>query len=368
MFKFKKFTTFSVIVGLTFALGSISLQKPNLPAKQYRSSGIQTLFQTARTSFKFNNAKAGIVAASQTDMIRGLYMLINGPGSNGYPAAFTGSPDNGLLGVIRQITGEDALGGGLSSAGYSKCAMVPSTGETSMTEDDGSVFRMVFSTPIGTIPTGYTGAGETYDKRVVVQYNGTTFMNIEFNCDTNVGWVRFNEHDASPARNIEAYWDTESATATKLEMYMHYEAGVSTDNGNEYFTAKFETATDNKFKYWIVRSVADSSSGTSGFRAAAYGDSSTRVVNGFLLYKAGAITDTTTDHTDNNNVTTIGAVECLDFDTSGNGTTNIDGDCASMTLDTAGAPISDGGDGFSIYWAGDTSNGMKNDMTALVDP
>ncbi len=352
---------------LIVSLSMLQLQSPRHPARQYLSGNLQGLLQLARQTVTINQASAGILDEAGGEMantIRFLYMLINGPGDNGYPTGMDG-PDGGFLGMIREITGPTALGGGLANGGYTNCTDLPSTGETSMT-DMGGTFRMVFGTPTKTVPSGYTGAGSTFEKRVTVQFDGTTFMNIEFNCNTNVGWLRFNEPGQSTSRNIEVYWDTESSTASKLELYMFYETGLDTAYGNEYFVAKFATEADNKYKFWIVRSVDKTgTSNDEGFRAAAYGDATNNVVNAYIKWVQN-ITDTTTDHNDNGLISS-GDVECLDVSNPLSITSSTA--CGSLTLDaTAGSPIIDSGDGFSISWAADTTNGLKADMSAIVDP
>ncbi len=369
MYLRNKISKFTLLAVLTLSLGMIDVHTPKIPAQQYMSNNLQGLLQLSRQSISFNQvyASGDILAANGGTMaqqIRFLYMLINGPGSNGYPTGLSG-PDDGLLGLIRQITGPDALGGGLANGGYTVCSDIPSAGETSMTDASGT-YRMVFATPVKTVPSGYTGAGNAFDKRVVIQFDGTTFMNIEFNCDANVGWIRFNEPGSSPARNIEAYWDTESNSAAKLELYMHYEAGLGSSWGNEYFVAKFATEANNKYKFFITRSV--DKTGTSddeGFRAAAYGDTSSNAVNAYVLFVSN-ITDTTTNHSDNSSIGT-GDVTCLDVSTPASIVASTA--CGSLALDSsAGAPIIDAGDGFTISWVADTTNGMKGDITALVDP
>lgn len=44
--------------------------------------------------------------------------------------------------------------------------------------------------------------------------------------------------------------------------------------------------------------------------------------------------------------------------------------CSSASLDLdadGGAPIIDTGDGFTIAWVADTTNGMTNDMTTIAE-
>lgn len=360
---------FSKLLGTATLVLALSMLDMSMKPKTAFQTG-NDLAQFVNRISVFNEAQASILdenGGAMANHIRFMYMLINGPGANGYPDGMDG-PEDGFLGMIRDITGPDALGGGLLEAGYSSCSDVPTTGNYSMTDDEGT-FKMYFETPVKTIPTGYTDAGATFDRRVVVQFDGTTFMNIEFNCDSTVGWMRMSMGDtgmvSGTLREIEVYYDTETAADAHLELYMTYEPGTDSSNGNEYFIAKFETLSSSTYKFWIIRSV-DADSGDNGFRAAAYGDSSTDVVNAYMKF-ASAITDTSTDHTDNGTIST-GDVACIDYSAPASATDGGSG-CASLTLDsTAGSPISDSSDGFSISWAGDTTNGLKADMTALAEP
>ena len=303
--------------------------------------------------------------------IRFMYFLINGAPNNTYPTGMSG-PEGGFLGMIRGITGPKALGGGLKTAGYSACTDIPATGNASMTDTDGT-FKMYFETPIKIIPTGYTGANGTtkFEKRVTVQHNGTTFMNIEFNCANTVGWMRMAMGDSGVSsgtlRHIEVYYDTQVSTNAKLELYMTNEPGVGSTNGNEYFVAKFQTMTSSTYKFWIIRSQ-NKTGAINGFRSAAYGDTSSKSINAFMMFESTTLDNTTTHHNDNGNITAAGGgdVQCINYTTPG---TPVAGSgCGSLTLTDAGAPIIDAADGLSIKWAADTTNGLKNDMTALAQP
>jgi len=299
--------------------------------------------------------------------IRFMYFLINGA-PNGYPAGMDG-PEGGFLGMIRQITGPTALGGGLREAGYSVCTDIPATGNASMVEEGNGTYKMFFETPQKTIPAGYTGAGSTFEKRVVVQFDGTTFFNIEFNCATSIGWIRMNMGESNPTagvqRNIEVYYDTQDSANAKLELYMVNEPGLTT--GNEYFAAKFQTLSSSTFKFWIVRSQ-NKTGNIFGFRASVHGDTGSKNLNAFFLSESSSLNDTSTNHTDNNDITAAsgGDIQCLDYsapDTPVAGT-----GCSSLGLTDAGAPVNDSAGGFSISWTGDTSNGLKNKMTAVAQP
>ncbi len=309
-------------------------------------------------------AKAQTVM-DQADWMRFMYWLINGPPGGSYPAGFDG-PEGGFLGMIRELTGPTALGGGLSDAGYTECTDIPSTGSATMV--DRGTFVMTFSTPQQTIPAGWPNAGGNYEKRVVVTFDGTTFMDIEFSCSSTAGWLRFfepNEPSAS-ARHIETYYDTTDSDNTRLELYMYYHpaSGALTD---EYFIAKFVTEVGNTYKLWITRSAYQA--GWSGFRTAIYGNTALTgpgaggVASAFILQEQGTVDDAGTAVTADNDDVTLGDIDCMDFN---GGSTALDGTTTcttnSLTLSEAGAPILAPAGDFSIDWVADS---LQGSMTVL---
>jgi hypothetical protein len=300
--------------------------------------------------------------------IRFMYWVINGPPGGSYPPGRGGPPD-GLLGLIREITGPDALGGGLMSVGYTSCTSLPSSGSVSITETEGT-FTITFGTPTKTIPAGWPGAGESYEKKVTVDLDGTTFLDIEFNCATEAGWMRFFEpgKTQATARNIELYFDTTDTNDTKLELYMYYEPNGSDSEmpelTNEYFIAKFDTDANNVYKIWITR-TAEESGTQSGFRITIHGSTSLApggLAKAHMLYKE-SYTDSSTDVTSDTDNITTGDIDCVDFNDGGDpldgGTTCDDN---GLTLSEAGAPIIDPSGDFSINWVAST---LKSKMSSL---
>ncbi|HAZ13732.1 MAG: hypothetical protein A2X86_16630 [Bdellovibrionales bacterium GWA2_49_15] len=314
---------------------------------------------------------ATIASASMENMALFMYQLINGTsdanyaGGNGGPTDDAGRP-SGFVGIIRMITGADALGGGLASCGYTACSSIPSTGSCSMTDSEGT-FLMSFSAPTKVIPTGHTGADGTtkYDKRVAVSINGTSFMAIEFNCSTTVGWLRFASPEDSSggattnARHIEMYYDTNAAASTKLELAMYYNQANGDD---EYFQAKFQTDSTSTFDLWITRSGEESGS-KNAFRLGMRGNSSTKQASVFMLFQDNNNwNNASTGHADANEILVsagTGDVMCIDY----SGTPSaVDGICAGQAIAAPGALL--------INAAGDMSINssvvnMSGAMTAL---
>ncbi len=309
----------------------------------------------------------------QNEMIRFMYWLVNGPPGGTYPTGLSG-PDEGFLGMIRDLTGVNALGGGLADAGYTECSLIPDTGSAEMVDTEGT-WTMTFATPIMTIPTGYPGGGGNYAKRVEVQFDGTLFMYIEFECDSEAGWIRFFEpmEPAATARNIEVYYDTTDSDNTMLELYMYYEPGVA-PTLQEYFMAKFSTAANGIYNIWITRSgYEDQGSGPtwSGFRTVIHGSTALTgpgaggVANAFIFQ--GLVTETSTAVTADTGTVFTGDIDCIDFNGGGTaldaGPSTTDTCTAnSLTLSEAGAPILDGTGDFSVNWV---TTSIEGAMTTL---
>ena len=286
-----------------------------------------------------------------------LYQLINGTsdatyaGGNGGPSDDAGRP-TGFVGIIRKITAEDGLGGGLQSCGYTTCGSIPSTGSCSITDDEGT-FAMTFASPTKVIPSGHTGANglTKYEKRVAVSFNGTNFMAFEFNCSNAIGWLRFASPDglsgglSTNARNIEMYYDTNSAASSKLELAMYYN---QLNGDDEFFQAKFQTDSSSTFDLWITRS-AEEAGVKNAFRVGMRGNSVTKKASVFMLYQDNNNwNDVSVAQADANEIrvsTGAGDVMCIDY----LGTPSaVDGSCADLSINAPGALLINTGGDMSI--------------------
>jgi len=127
------------------------------------------------------------------------------------------------------------------------------------------------------------------------------------------------------------------------------------------------TEASNKFKIWITRAVDFSgTSNDSGFRAAMYGSTADDIVNVYMLNSPGAsagITDSTTDYTDDGDISIVGDLQCIDFNDGGTAT-DASGSCGALTLTSAGAPISSGSGDESISWVAASMKASMNSITA----
>lgn len=329
------------------------------------STAFKSAMKTVRNGDLINQAYALAsmnpgTSAGKGSMVRFFYYLINDgpPGGDWSVISGAGGPEDengdatGFIGIVNMITGPSALGGGLSSSGYSNCSDIPATGSTDMVEG-ADTYVMTFGTPAQTIPTGYTGAGGSYAKRVSVTLNGTSFMDVEFNCSDTSGWMRFNEPDASPARNIEIYYDTTNASSVKAEVAMSY-------NSTENFLAKFALTSATEYEIWITRTYTGSP--MDGFRTAVHGDLGSGLVNVFMQYDSGTPDVTDTNVTGDGNILSQGSVECLTM-AANTDAVNSSGSCGALSLSAAGAPIINASTGdFSINWA---ANNLSGSLTAL---
>lgn len=326
----------------------------------------QALYNLAKTGQFINNAHA-VTVLNQANLVRFMYWIINGPPSGGYPTGMDG-PEDGFLGMIRDINGPTALGGGLRSCGYTTCSSIPSSGSCNMV-DEGGTFTMSFSAPSQTVPAGYT-SGETagsYDKKVSVNFsdgtNNVDFMIAEFNCSSTSGYMRFTQpNDESTgnaitnqatAHNIEVYYDTSSSSSTKMELYMFKSpTAPSSSDQRERFMVKFATEASSKFKIWITRYAYDGTS-EDGFRTAIYGDMSNDLANVMMEFDQTPDANTNTSvATDNDDILTQD-IQCIDFNDGGMAT-DATGSCGALTLTSPGAPILSGAGDFSMEWVKDT--------------
>lgn len=335
------------------------------PLEKGLSAQASALYNLTRTGQFMNNAHA-VTALNQANLVRFMYWLINGPPSSGYPTGMDG-PESGLLGMIREINGPTALGGGISSCGYSTCSAIPTSGSCSM-NDGGGTFTMSFSSPSVSVPSGYTSGSSSgsYDKRVQVNFNDGTnnvnFMIAEFNCNSTSGYMRFTQPNdnsgnaitnQATTHNIEVYYDTNSSSATKMELYMFKTpSSLSSSNQMERFMVKFATEASSKFKIWITRYAYDGTN-HEGFRTAIYGDISNDLANVMMEYDQTPDANTNVSvSTDTDDILTQD-IHCIDFNDGGSAT-DATGNCGALTLTSPGAPIIDNTGDFSMEWVKDT--------------
>lgn len=364
MKKYIKLALFPILI-MAVALVDFTPRVYRQGANPNLSTAFKSAMKTVRNGDFVNQAYALSVMglaneAQRGSLVRYFYYLINTgpPGGDWSVIGGAGGPEDddgdatGFIGIVNMITGPSALGGGLSASGYSDCSDIPATGSANMA-DGGDTYTMIFGTPAQTIPAGYTGAGGNYAKRVTVEFNGATFMDVEFNCSDTSGWMRFNEPGVTPARSIEIYYDTTNASSVKAEVAMTYAATPT-----ERFLAKFAMNSATEYEIWITMT----SDSPYGFRTAIRGDTGSGDVNVFIQYDLDAPDVLDTGVTGDGIFWNQGDVECLTMAANTDAVAAAGGACAALTLSAAGAPIIDGGGDFSINW---TEGTLPGSLTVL---
>jgi hypothetical protein len=165
-----------------------------------------------------------------------LYMLIGYPSTTVYNAltgGHGGPPQIGLLGMMDKIA-KGAITG-INASGVSTCESAPATGSftgsatISLTTTVTLTLTGNFATPSHTIPTGHTGAGAKYDKRIEMTFadpsgsGHTSKAAMEFVCGKDQAFVEFQidgDSITSSYRTINMYIDSNDATSNKVEFMM----------------------------------------------------------------------------------------------------------------------------------------------------
>lgn len=387
-----RYSKLLILFAIIFTVALVNFEPKNIPSTKADLTNYQYMKKFAASNSFINEAMAANLTSEtfpsagwQGAMVRFMYFLINtgppsgtvGVNSNGWWDDFQGPTNNagtatGFLGMIAEIMGPDALGGGLSDGGYSTCSSLPATGSTAMVEGSGDTYTMTFGTPGKSVPSGYTDKNDaisagtgSYEKRVSVAFQAsgsgtnTTFMDVEFNCSNESGWLLFFEPGVAQAsaRNIEAYYDTTTSTAALMELAMYYDGG----SADERFLVKFATESSTVYNFSLTR--VETTGSVQGFRIAVRGDtSSPKSATAFMLFESGTFADTATTVTAGSSVMSGGDLNCLTYDAATEVASGVSGACSSLSLTAAGAPaISSGGD-FSISWVG---NSLKSSFSAL---
>ena len=249
-----KWMATGMILGTGF-LGFQSLQKAKVSSNPIDWMIPDAEARKALVSFNF------ATEAGQGDFIRFLYFMVNGaPEGSGY--TFPG-PDGGFVGMIKQMTNK--LGAALARAGYATCEDIPTSGsatETITKEGIAMSMRMVFSAGTQTVPTGYTGAGGTFAKRVSVFKGDDNVMAFEMNCANGTG-IRtgyiiadkdmMKEPLREVKRGMEVYFQkNENTNASRVDMLQVAEGSASND---EKLAVTFSTTDGDSFQLWMIRTT-----------------------------------------------------------------------------------------------------------------
>ncbi|MBI3295335.1 MAG: hypothetical protein HYZ71_11475 [Deltaproteobacteria bacterium] len=284
--------------------------------------------------------------------VRMLFFLIAGFPDDATYTALTGGgdgpPKNGMVGFINDIT--SMVGQAVS---VTTCAELPSSGDYDLSGEEGT-FTLSFSTPDRTIPTGYTGAGSAYEKKMAVALNGSTVMSVQFNCTNQSGYGVLNFPETGGAyRKINIVY--ENITGPKADFSMHY------NTENERFQMHLESSlSDNTYWYYMNRAAtADSGSGVSGARVyvkgSATGNKATTLfqsINAASMSALAADSNASSTSLTGGSSSETGFLICVDLTSPADSAL---GACSGLSLGAPSATFFDSSGVYSISYAAGTS-------------
>jgi hypothetical protein len=261
-----------VAAGMILGTGLVGIQ--SFKASRATAHPFDWMIPDAEARKPLNSFNFG-TAAGQGDFIRFLYFMVNGvPEGSGYTLM---GPDGGLVGMVKQMTNK--LGGALRRAGYPTCEDIPANGETSetITKDGISMtMRMAFGPGTQTIPSGYSGAGNTFAKRVSVFRGDDQVMVFEMTCagssGIRTGYIvadkdMMKEPFREVKRGMEIYFQkNENTSASQVDMLQVAEGSAS--NG-EKLAVTFTSPDGDAFELWMIRTtnIGGDSFGVRGSRS-----------------------------------------------------------------------------------------------------
>lgn len=279
-----------------------------------------------------------------------------------------GPPQSGMIGMVYTIGGHIA-----KAANVSSCADLPSSGSFTVADSDRGVSLVgTFAAPDLTIPTGYTDAGTTYEKRFTIAVNGANVFQLQFDCAKTRGIAYFAMTESgSYTRRISLVYELVN-NVPRADFYMSY------DGSDERMNLRLigDSATAGNYRIDMVRAAkADSGSGVSGYRMHALGNATSKkatvALQGLSVSTMAALaaasratsTGLTTDNSGGNSDFTY--LFCLDFATLNNSAL---GACSGLALSQPSAPHFGASDkAWTIaYNAGSTfSSGLATFMSTL---
>lgn len=312
----------------------------------------------------FPNGAAGGGLNELAKAGKGAFWDVVGTTDGIFPSSGGGSGQGGRhwgqIGEIRGSLGGDGLGGYLYSQGITSCSSIPTSGERSVTAPSLSkTYRIVFSSGSKLIPTGYTGAGSTFEKRITIYENSVINELMEFNCSTNfkAGWTRgrwtddkVGSSNYGEVRNREVYYDTNTVTTTKVEFYDY--AIMPGDTKKDYRAVKFARTGTNLFEAFKTTARF----ATSTWSSQRIGIKADSTKGNIFFQSVSNDTDTTTDYS------ASGTLACVNMSSHSS-------DTSCSTISAPGTPIVDGSGNFSIEWVSSKNcpgtNGLSCKLSTL---
>lgn len=257
----------SLLVATSFLM---TLQTPTKPKFSIHPSKSSSLIRAIKTLKKSTMGITNAHAAARVQekaTAQMLYQMVNGDGAS----------EEGFIGMIRDIIGPNALGGGLEAAGATSCDTIPTSGTYSLV-DEGGTFNMYFGAGTLTVPARFSqNGGAAMNKRIEVSNAGMggNFFIAEFSCSSSStvisGYIRMNSseedldqqvidqegslvantHAGNDTRSMETYFEFDSATdVIDMDFYMTATSGMGSI---EKFALKASVLGDSEFKFWGIR-------------------------------------------------------------------------------------------------------------------
>ncbi len=273
------------------------------------------------------------------NMIRFLYFLLSGPPApTGVKADCPSAPESGFLDIIKEVAGASGIGGELVKAGYKTCSDIPNTGSV-----NADSYAVSFASATKKIPSGWTNADQSFDKRITVNENGTNVLIAELSCATSdiTGYLRLKGEGMGENIEIETYYQYNSSTnLVRVDMYFN---NTNSKGGKEKIASRFTTLDGDEYIIHMIRTTFEldgAGSGQGGIQAAVHGKRSLQTSEIKLLQDQTNATSS---------LISSGNEFCVDLSKSAEAAA---GSCSSLSIEDPTAPLvsGTGTPAFSIQW------------------
>ncbi|MBI2522451.1 MAG: hypothetical protein HYV97_18670 [Bdellovibrio sp.] len=183
----------------------------------------------------------------------------------------------GMIGNIREMLIGDGIGGFLWNLGYTTCASIPSSGQTSAISfiEEGQTRSFYLSFDVGNAPNEYApyetvtmpafgsgSGGGSFEKKITLhETTPGTLASLRwiyhYNCTTNLKtghiWSNWDEYESDgklSREKEEAYYDTNNLSSAKIEFVKSHQTGSNSDYRSRVRAEKMNT---NEYAIWQSR-------------------------------------------------------------------------------------------------------------------
>ena len=285
-YKMKKKAAFVGVLTLAF-FASVSFSGRT---SSHKSNSVLKFLNQIRAS-SIQAAHASDAGATQLgNLFRMMTFVIIGFPDHATYVDLTGGdagPENGMIGLINDIIGDEGAGQILKQK-YASCADLPASGtENTTITEEGSTMDLVitFGTPTSTIPSRFTGAGATYEKKLSFALDDVTIFTYEFDCSVSRGLAVFSlpdEGSTTVFRKMKIVYQVID-NAVKADFGMYYNAASP-----ERFSLRLDGSQTGEYTMYMARAAKDTT--FDGFRATAKGNATTGKMTGYLHMISGQST------------------------------------------------------------------------------